>query len=151
MSKNMCMTCVITTQVLPSSGGLHVEFTSWLSDVFLNISLFLLWSWCGCFFKKKNEWVWYVRYLVVLCVCCWNLPLSLTAQVAEWLRTQSLKAPRVLPPGSWPFIPQKRSSETSTDTLHTWSRRGLTEPAWLRLVYKMSSAQIAVRDFFWLL
>lgn len=66
--------------------------------------------------------------------CCWILHVFLTVQVTEWLRTRSLKAPRVLPSGSWPFIPQKRSSKTSTDTLHIWSRRGLTEPGWQRLV-----------------
>ncbi len=53
MSMNMCMKCVITTQVLPSSGSLHVEFTSWLGDEFLNISCVLLW----CVVFKKNEWV----------------------------------------------------------------------------------------------
>lgn len=150
----MYLKCVITKQILPSSGGLHVEFTtSWLNDVFLNI--LLLWCVLFCFFSLPQKTYKYdmLRILFSLCVCCWyrHLPVSLTAQVTEWLQTRSLKAPRVLPLGSWPFIPQKRSSKTSTDTLHIWSRRGLIEPAWLRLVYKIFVLLKLLWETCWLL
>lgn len=61
-----------------------------------------------------------------------------SVQKAEWLQTLSLRAPRVLSPGSWPFIQQKRSSKTSTDTSHIWSHREVTERAWQRSLFKYS-------------